>query len=457
MVASLNTRRLRRWAGGINNVSDQTDLQFEDKRVPSFLLDAVNIDLDTSGKPSRRRGTQLLLPGAWHSAWSEEGLTTGFAVREGVLNFLRSTGGAVEAVPLAQVGQDRVSYAYLNGEVYWTAPGTAGIASLDGRVREWGLDNPPGVLASATNTGGLDEGTYRVAMTYRDARGEESGATESADVVVSTGGGIFVNVPYLPEGVECAVIYRSAANGDLLYQAGVMFVGTRTFGVGPIGRPLDTQFMERMPTGRIVRQYRGRVYVALDAELSDTVVYSRPLRYGLYKPTEDYLRFGSPIAFMEAVDGGIYVGTQERTYFLSGADPAKFERADADMNGAIPGASMVCQGSEIGEEGIAGRVALWWTRKGYLAVGTAMGAVLFPTKDRYTLADQSEGFMAMRRQDGARRVLSLFRKAGPASGFGARDFADAQVVRNGLVVPPPTSYRAVVQSRVRVADAVDAV
>lgn len=455
MVALTKPIRLRRWLGGINNVADQTDLLGTRTAPIDYLRDAVNIDLDSSGKPAMRPGYRLLAGGRWHSAWSEEGMTTAFAVRDGVLVLLRSYGGTVESTPLAEVGNDPVSYTYMNGEVYWSNPGAAGVTSLDGRVRDWGLPQAPPPLASASATGGLLAGTYRVSMTYRNAQGEESGASESISVEVAAGGGILVQTFWLPEGCR-AVLYRSEVNGGVLYQAGTTGVGALTLGAGTVGRQLDTQFMEQMPTGRIVRAYRGRIYMALDGELSDTLVYSRPLRYGLYKPTEDYVRMGAPISFVEPVDGGLYVGTRDRTYFLAGDDPTKFQQVPVDLYGAVPYASMRCMGSNFGDD-VSGTVAVWWNQRGHMAVGTGTGGVLFPTKERFTMPAQAEGFVGLREYDGAHRVVAMFRKAGNSSGFGARDFADAQIVRNGIVLPEPTVLRGIAQDRFRVADAVDAV
>ncbi len=451
MVALVKPVRLRRWIGGINNVADLTDLEPSDPRLPKFLRDAVNIDLDDKGKPTRRAGAQLVAPGVWHSAWSDDGISCAYAVGESVLYHFDAQ---MTQTPLATVGLQPVSYAYLNGEVYWSNGQDSGVASLNGAVREWGLSDAPGPTASATGSGGLAAGAYRVAMTYRTATGEESGATESVDVTVAEGGGIQVVVGNLPEDVAQATFYRSDTNGAKLFQVATKGVGTHVLGVATLGRPLDTQFMERIPAGRIVRAYRGRLYVALQAPLDDTLVYTRPLRYGLFKPIEDYIRLGAPISFVEPVDGGLYVGTRDRTVFLAGDDPTKSELQEVDLAGAVPYASTRCRASVYADGGV-GTIAVWWNRQGRMAVGSGTGQVTFPTQDQYASTNFDSGSIALRERDGARHIISLMRGAGQSSGFAARDVADAEVIRNGIVVPPPTVQRGILLDRVRVAATAD--
>jgi hypothetical protein len=94
---------------------------------PRDLQKAVNIDLDDSGQPRRRRGYDLALDGEWHSIRGPLAGKT-YGVRDGYLGIIRplpdffSLGIYIGAAPVA--------YTEVNNEVYFS--------SDDGRRRRAG-------------------------------------------------------------------------------------------------------------------------------------------------------------------------------------------------------------------------------------------------------------------------------------------------------------------------------
>lgn len=133
------------------------------------------------------------------------------------------------------------------------------------------------------------------------------------------------------------------------------------------------------PGGDYARQWRGRLLLARGR----TLYYSPPFRYGLIRPRADYIRFASHIAFIEAVDGGVYVGLVGRgVVFLAGEAPERWVQKPA--SDAIPqaGASAVMGTSQMEEKfRTADEVAVWFTEAGF-AIGMPNGQVVLPQADR---------------------------------------------------------------------------
>ena len=102
---------LGRFKGGINNVKDQIDLS------PDELSEALDIDLDNEGKPSRKKGKTLLLAGKYRWGWSDG--TTCLAWRDGNLVLIASD-YSTDTVLLSGLSDHRIVYKKVLGKIYFT-------------------------------------------------------------------------------------------------------------------------------------------------------------------------------------------------------------------------------------------------------------------------------------------------------------------------------------------------
>src|SRR3546814_19611607 len=114
---------------------------------------------------------------------------------------------------------------------------------------------------------------------------------QAATIDVPAGFGIRLTAIPQPADPSCKFIrvYMSEADGDVLHSAAQLAVGATQYDLGKraLGRLLDTQLLDRMPPGTIVRAYLGRT----SSGLGHRAVYSDPLRPGLTSRKGNYFAF----------------------------------------------------------------------------------------------------------------------------------------------------------------------
>lgn len=419
-----------RWPKGMNTAKSATALRADE------LRHAHNVDFDKAGKSYRRKGRDLLFAGYAHSGFSDELWPYGMYVSEGTLYRVeQQPNGAISRTSHYSVSMlEKMSYTIVNDRLMYTNGQLVRSAGLDGDDREWGVEQPPGQpLLSASAGGSYDEGKYQVAITFVSLTGEESGTGLASEVTLAQSQSIMLSS--IPQPVDTTLrlrIYCTATNGDALYQVREIASGITTYLLDREhypGKMLATQFCERVPPSRIVRMHKGRVYFVID----DMLCWTEPLRYGLYKPHENYVKFTAPPNMVESVDDGLFVGTGNRTMFLPGSDPKKFEQRVVDQHGTIPGTGLQLRGSHFGDEQYSGPVAVWWSNSGNLLLGTPGGRTKSLTEQRLSMPSYEAGATIFRESGGMKHLLSVLRNPN-GSGFSATDDAVAEVVRNGVVI-----------------------
>lgn len=425
-----------RWPGGVNNVDDVHELGNK------FARWSENFDFDRQGKIKRRQGYTLMISGFCHSIFGDDTIPFGVAVKDGHLGIFDL--GGVTFNPIVAVDRAAfMSYTYFNDEIYFSNGISNGIMDRKGRIRSWGIDTPGQVGASGQGLAAAPEFyepanlqyLVQVATTFMNTRGEESGAGLAANVLVSRKDGlILTNLPQSDDNsVAVGRIYASQPNGDVLYHVSDYAMGTDTL---PItvnntipGKVLQTQFMDRVPCGTIVRSYKGRIYIAS----GNTLYYTDPLRFGLYSIKDNYFRYPSEILMVESVEDGIYVGTRDKVWFLSGKDPVSFEQRVVDLFGVVPYSSGSMRGAVFGKDAYQQPVVIWWSVNGNIIKGQVEGVTVPLTEGRLSLPRYQKGAIMYREQDGNKQIVSSMR--GPDhEKFGAKDFAVARVFRNGVEI-----------------------
>ncbi|MBH1711164.1 hypothetical protein I5U96_05255 [Stenotrophomonas maltophilia] len=420
------------WPRGINNVAGEGALPTDDDGIPRALREADNVDLDAAGRPQRRRGHQRFHPGTLtHSLWGHELLHYGLFVEGGQLHALHED-ERIEPLGI-EVGLDPVSYALIGDRVFFSNSTASGFLDIDLQGHPWAPEHPAGQPALVQAAGSaLAPGQYQVAVTFLDRLGRESGSTLAVAIDVPEGGGAELTdipLPLAPDTVSAA-IYISGPNDQVMRQYAILPAGTRS---APVlspgeGRALTTQFLRPLPAGHIVRGGHGRQFVACGQE----VLWSEALRYGMFRPSANRMRFNAPIDLMEPIgdgspDGaGLYVASGARTYWYAGADPMDFSQTVARGSGAVPGSAMVVNGDVIGLQSAA-PVLIWLARDGYFCIGLPGGQVQVLKKGEAVIDDADHAALLLRQQDGLSQLVAALR-APQGQSLAVTDRAVAHVI-----------------------------
>lgn len=423
--------RLAGWPKGVNNVAREDELGADELRA------GVNVDLPNSGKPQRRPGYTQRLTGAWHSVYGGWPVAL-LAVRDGDLTALDAN--LTPTTVLAGVGTRDVSYAAAPDGCYWTNGVHIGRINPDTLAAEPVWPDAPGQpVVTAHATGGLEAGTYQVAVTFRDPAGRESGSTLATVVDLTAGQGIrLTGFPAVPSGTT-ARVYVTPPDGDVLYHAADVLLPMAQWIVGAHqpGKALETQWLYPLPPGRIIRHHGMRTYLADGPVLR----WSPAMRHGLTHG-DNYWRFSQPLDMVEPIgqaDGsGVYVGCgghedgkSGRTYFLAGPDPKNWRQLVARHSGVVPGTSRVVPGNWFGLE--AAEAVAWLSTDGVFCLGLPTGQVVPLTEGRLALPGAEAGAMMIRERSGLRQLIAtMLTGVGASNAFAAQDAAVATVRRHGV-------------------------
>ena len=330
---------------GVNNRLSRHALQTD---VGQFVAAASNVDLDDTGRASRRSGFSEVSPlTTGRSLFSANGFTL-FADGTELKSVVEFDPYA--AVTVDTVAANKISYAAVNDDIYYSDG--VKLARLDryGATHKVGIPVPAS-LSGAAIAGSLDGGRYQASITffYDDIEG---GAFSSIVVELSSTGGIRLTLPASPAGVTGIGVYVSSANGDIPYWHSTVAAGTETVDVTTraTGRQCLTELKGPLPAGGIVRHLLGRLLVADGS----TLYYSDPYNFGLTTPARNYIQFAEDITIVRPCVNGVYVvaGT---TYWFSGIGTPEQSLlqtlpygAVAGSDGEIPNAEKVFWLSEKG-------------------------------------------------------------------------------------------------------------
>lgn len=399
------------WPKGMNNRASEFDLP------EKTLRDAYNVDITNNGRARRRRGSTLIETGSGRHSVFAYGSHFLF-VRGDQLRY----GLPPSAVALRQgltLGEP-MYYTVVNEEIYFSNGIITGKIQADGSLVPWGVLTPiSSPVVSATGAGALQAGRYQVAVVHVSPTGEESGARAPAVVDVGDGGGIQVlALPQSVDGYATTIrVYRSQANGEVLYWAADYAMGTVSATLGAsvnLGRPLSTLFMEPMVPCKHLTSYNGRIYGAV----GNAVVYTEPLRYGLTQLDRDFLLLPKDVNMLLGVRDGIFAGS-DITYFMAGAQPSAFDLKEVLPFAPVPGTPVTIKPRLM---------VAWFSEKGYV-IGTADGQAKLATEPNIAVPTYESGAVLYREDRGLRQLVGAF-NAPVATQFEASDFDEADTVRS---------------------------
>lgn len=422
---------LRGWPAGVNNVRGLRDLNRGD--APA-LRAGVNVDITTTGKVRMRKGRTLVQAGLAHSLYSPPDWPIALLVLDGQLRVLRNDGGAETLTMIGGLSQTApLSFCEQNDHILASNGLVTFRVTREGALRAWGVPIPQGMpLATPAANGTIPPGRYQLTLTNVADDGEESGARAPMLIEMAADGSIQLSdIPQPGAGVASIRVYLTHQNGADLYLAASLPVGTTThtlFSLANAGKGLETLHCERVPASRWLCSYRGRVYFAI----GDTVYYTLPLRYGLFKAHQTYFRFPHRVTGIAATEDALIVGTQHAAYRLLGADPADMAQVQADPSGVVEGTMLRLPGGVLPGEGFNAGNVVWWSNRGVLMRAGPGGVVTPMTQGRLALPRFASGAVMYREQDEIAQIVSILRGPQSPAAFAASDHAEAEIVRNGI-------------------------
>lgn len=351
-----------------------------------YLRELLNAHVTEDGSVVRRKGRRVVDAGAYHSLWGVEGQDVAYAVKNGVLVRLTLDGDNLNIRSLFNfTSVNEVSFCEFNDLIYFTCGELTGKILPNNAVQSLGAPDPviipTKLFVAAAPYRRTEEPISNTLYCYtyvNTATGEESGASP-----LST-------TRQLPAAMSGYAIkeYRGA-NRTEVYDAK--------------GKVCETQGLRRMPTGQIIRGFKGHLLIAR----GNVLYWSEPLRYGLYKPSTNYILFESNITLLEPItDSGIYVGTAQGVVFLSGGT-----LMDIKVSRPLSPRPFEKSGRRIKDVDLPGRedkypeAVVWLTQYGFM-YGLPDGLVVNVTYDRIRLPAFERAFTGVQIENGQRRIIA---------------------------------------------------
>lgn len=364
-------------------VSEVTDL------VEGAARDAVNGIIVRGGAFIRRDGETLVAVADAHSGWTAPDGTTYAISNSQLCSVSLDTNGDPVLTPLGLMpSNNHASFADLNGSVL--------VSNVDGMrlltstgLQPFGVEMPGGYFVTPQAGGGLDAGRYGVALSFVSTTGEEGGMSDSTYVDVAEGQKLWVSMPTPIEASTASVnIYCTGPNGEdfhFIKNIPTGLWGAHIDASDDLGELADNQLLERLPSGRFICLWQGRLLVARGR----TLYYSEPLRYGLYHPAHNFVQLPQEIGFVGALPDGIFLGTLEGTFYLDGQNPAEWKIKKVDTDTPLLGGCQLLSVEAFSREeelfpaGVDYVIA--WLGSGGFHFGLPSGTVLRPQNDKINL------------------------------------------------------------------------
>lgn len=363
---------------GIDNTSHDDALTVGGKSPAYFMRDIVNFDISKRGSAHLRKSGRKVSPNIYLKVWQSPLHQDVFAVdREGYL--LKIDPYSWEGKQLGQVGHD-VNFEVINNQVFISA--SLGIFTFNGAVLTKITSDAPGYPYLQKSDGSLTTGQYGVAISYLRGTLESELSRMETISLESDGLGIQVVLPLLKgEGVTGVNIYCTSGNGTELYLQSTHpadAVDVTITGEAELGRPASFRYFSKMPTGKFMTHWQGRLITA-DKNM---LYFSQSLTYHLTDPRYDYIRMPQSITFVIGVDGGLWVGQVDKVVFLRGNAPDTLSFEIKTAQPPVKGSAITLDSEVTGELGEGGgRTAMWLAANG-LCIGTGSGGLIEPQSKR---------------------------------------------------------------------------
>lgn len=386
------------FSGGIDNVSPVDALQ--DKTV----RDLCNFDPNPTGKLTLRPSLvqQEVLTGVVGGVHVDNDI---IVVADTLRRFYASKGYSV-SLGAAPAGSTVVG-AGLNGDAFLQV----GVTQLRVRgetVAPWAL--PEIVPQVSVVAGALPAGVYKVAVTALDTFNAESGATPL--VVHLTQPGAISLTWAAPAGAVETRVYCSATDGETLYLQGSPTSSMVIANLRDDTAVMTTGFLQPPPLASQIAAYKGRLMLAAGSTLWGTA----PFAPHLLNYVSGFISYGADIQMIQPVDGGIYVATDNRTYFVEDFGLETERQAVVAEVGATAGSQVLLPDGR----------GTWLTPYGQV-FGDPGGKLDFPQRQRYAPPIASAASAGVFNHNGVQVVVNNLRGAVNPNTLAVTDSFDMEI------------------------------
>jgi hypothetical protein len=408
-----NPTIIKGWPGGMDNILPDYDLPVNDKGIQNTLRNAVNVDVLPSGRVKRRSGTTQKITARVHSLFANG--DTALAVIDNALSLVKPDFSHSSIASLSTTA--KVSYVHIADNVFYSNGVNKGRV-VGGVNKHWGVENPASAPTITVTGGALPTGRYMAVVTYVDATGEESGCGNSAYVELANNSGITLSIPQPSQAYVTGIrVYMTSTNDSVLYEIATLPVGQTSMSVvimPEFGMALETQFMAPFLATELIKEYNGRIYGAT----SNILWHTQPLRYGLYKPSSDFIVFPAPISVVAVADDGLYV-IADKTYWLAGNSPDEFTITTVMQYTAAKGSDSTLPNSKD---------VIWYSSAG-LVRASGGGQVKLIQEPHVRGAPSDSGATAYIESAGIKKVVASVSGEPFATGLSSTDYMDAEIER----------------------------
>jgi hypothetical protein len=171
--------------------------------------------------------------------------------------------------------------------------------------------------------------------------------------------------------------------------------------------------------------YNGRIYLADGPTLWATELYV----YDYIDKTRTYVQFESDITALGEVSDGMYVGTTDAVYYLSGTF-GQLNRTKVLDAGVLPGSMIPVAAELIRPDDSQSRKAVVFMSETGFCMGLDSGIVRNTTETRMVFPVAQDVAAMYRKQDGVNQYVAVTNSGGtPTSTARVGDYVDAEIKR----------------------------
>ena len=215
---------------------------------------------------------------------------------------------------------------------------------------------------------------------------------EGGDALMVTGTSLYLVAPDLSSYRAIATVTAGArvsyaqVAGTIYwtnrFEKGVVSNGVNTPWVkGTYYGPSSNRVLSDPPAGSLIAYSKGHMFVADGS----TLFFSDPYSLNAFDLARGFFQFEDDITMIRPVDGGVFVGTEFSTHFLSGPGPTKFRFTTLSGSSVIRGTDVPVDLSHLGyadyTQTRTGEAAMWTGSEG-IFLGTGDGQAFNLTKDK---------------------------------------------------------------------------
>lgn len=363
---------------GMDNVSHDDKMSSFGKEGFVALRDAVNVDIDASGRTQLRRTGSTVTDSNYQNIWQSSLHGDVFATLD--TNLVRVNVSDWSHEILGDIGSDTatVEYLIINNLIYIS--NGMEIFTFDGQsLINLTMDSPATPVLSLAS-GELDQGTYTIAISWL-SKGKESALSGSDSIDLAKGQGISLVLPYCFESaVDSVVIYCTSRDGGELRKLITLPIAQREVSITnlvDLGRAAQFANLSSLPGGKFTGYWQGRLVTAN----RNIIRFSQAMNFHLHDERYDYVAMPQRITFMKPTDNGIWVGQVDHVAFLSGNEPSSLQMVRKTAQAPVPFSAIYSDSEDLGEIAQGGQVVVWLSQHGYV-VGSPLGQLIEPHAKR---------------------------------------------------------------------------